>query len=80
MVIFQLRNEYRAREIEASEKKVESGGEILIAAPAVNYSPIPSFNVTASFEMPVFRHTNALQLGNKNCFSIRISKDFGKFK
>lgn len=80
MFIFQLRNEYRSRDIESNEKRLDSGGEILIIAPAINYTFLNTFNATASFEMPIFRQTNGLQLGNKNCFSIRLSKDFGKCK
>jgi len=78
--IFQIRNECRAKETESGVKNDYSGGDVLIFSPAFNYKFFTSFNATATFEMPVYRNYNGVQMGNKFCFSLRISKDFGMCK
>lgn len=88
--ILQARHEYRSKDV---KKVIEnkylgfvttgavvnfSGGNLVFAAPQINYTIAQKWNVSLLADIPVFRYYNGIQLGNKYSFALYLSRDFGK--
>jgi hypothetical protein len=54
-----------------------SGGHLFYMAPQVSYTIAKKWNVSLLVDLPVYRHYNGIQLGNKLAAAVYLSRDFG---
>ncbi len=74
--ILQLRNEWRDYDYWDNIRLVDSGGEVLYAAPQLNYHYKQTWNLSLLFETPVLRHYHYTQLGSKYALSLILMREF----
>jgi len=74
--VVQVRNEYRDMEIRNANLKTDTGGEIVYIAPSVGFHVFEKLGLSIGLDYPIYRHYNAVQLGNNFSLNIRLSRDF----
>lgn len=74
--IIQMRHEYKEMNENYDKKLVNTGGHITFISPQLSYSFKNKWNASILAELPVWRHYNGTQLGNKYSLSINLSRTF----
>lgn len=73
----QVRGQIRERASDSNKETLQStGGQYIFISPQLRFNFLKSWNLTAVFDIPVFKNTNGNQLTNKYAVSIRLSKVF----
>jgi hypothetical protein len=77
----QLRGQIRDKASDSNEETLQStGGSYIFLSPQLRYNFWRSWNISAVFDIPVYKNTNGNQLTNKYAFSFRLSKTFNLSK
>lgn len=73
----QVKNELKARASREEGRIVEASGYFTsVLIPNITLSISPNWVIFTNIELPVYRHYNGVQLGNKAMFSISLSHKF----
>ncbi len=70
--IIEIRNEYRLKDAYMGEVYDDSGGNIFIISPQINYV-IGDFNISALFDYPFYKYYNGYQLANDFSFALNLT-------
>jgi len=70
--IIEIRNEYRTQDSYLGEVYEDSGGNIIILSPQLNYV-IGDFNISALFDYPLYKYYNGYQLANDYSFALNFT-------
>jgi len=74
-VIFQLRNEIKAKRIQNNEIVPASGACLFYVAPQLNVTIHKKWNVSFMFDYPIYQYYNETQLGINYSFLINLTRD-----
>jgi len=77
--ILEIRSDVRLRDSKYGNNIYDSGWNIIILSPQLNYS-IGNFNFAAFFDFPVYKHYNGKQLTNKYSLGLAITWQTNLFK
>jgi len=73
----QFRGQIRDKASDSNKETLQStGGKYVFISPQLRYNFWQSWNVSAVFDIPVYKNTNGNQLTNNYAFSFRLSKTF----
>lgn len=74
--IVQLRNEFRAPDRLAGERKSSSGSTLFFVAPQINYVVKDEWYISGMFDLPVYQNFKGTQLEAGTGFTVIVSKTF----
>ncbi len=77
----QVRTQIRDRASDSNHDLIQStGGKYIFISPHIRYNFWRSWNITGTFEYPVYKNTNGKQLTNKFAYSFKLSRsiDFNR--
>lgn len=75
-LILQLRNQFSNRATRSNQSIESSGHFLLYLVPQLNLSLGEHWNVSALFDLPVYRYYNGIQIANKYAFALSMIRDF----
>lgn len=75
-IIGQLRHEYKKRNIRDNKTINASGSSVIFLSPQINYTIENKYNISAIFELPVYRYYNGKQLGSDYSFMLAFNVHF----
>ena len=74
--IIQTRYEYKTKSESDGVKLTNTGGHIGFVSPQISFNPNVKWSFSAMADLPVFRHYQGIQLGNKYSLAFSVSRNF----
>ena len=81
--IIQVRNEWKTSDQDfanpfagANYKVVNSGFDLITVSPQLSYSIVGKWNLTASYDIPVYKYYNGKQMTPAYSFAVSLTRDF----
>jgi hypothetical protein len=79
--LLQVRNEWKTNDkdylnTETDHKVVNSGFDLVTVSPQLSYSIAGKWNLTASYDIPVYKYYNGKQMTPAYSFAISLTRDF----
>ena len=81
--IIQVRNEWKTNDqdfantnTEGGNKVLNSGFDLITVSPQLSYSIIGKWNLTASYDIPVYKYYNGKQMTPAYSFAVSLTRDF----
>lgn len=74
--LLQVRGEWRSHDNDAGEVRPNTGNYLLILSPQLSYSIAGKWNISALYDIPLYKYYNGKQLTPSYSFAISISRDF----
>jgi hypothetical protein len=74
--LLQVRGEWRSHDKDNGEIRSNTGNYLLILSPQLSYSIAGKWNITALYDIPVYKYYNGKQLTPSYSFAVSISRDF----
>jgi hypothetical protein len=74
--IIQLRSEWKTHDQASGTEVVNSGFVLLTVTPQLSYSIVGKWNLTALYDIPVYKNYNGRQLTPKYSFALSLTRDF----
>jgi hypothetical protein len=74
--ILQVRSEYKTQDKDAGDPRVNTGYWLVTISPTLSYSIAGRWNITAVYDIPVYKDYRGVQLTPKYAYAISLSHDF----
>ena len=74
--ILQVRNDLKSVDLRDGTDVVNTGNNLLVISPQINYTFYKKWNLSGIFDVPVYRYYKGTQFGNKYAFAILLSHQF----
>jgi len=81
--ILQVRSEWKTNDkdfdhtnTEGGDKVINSGFYLLTLSPQLSYSVVGKWNVTVSYDIPMYKYYNGKQMTPKYSFAVSLTRDF----